>query len=107
MKVTTFTITLLAALALCHEASAATRPYAAVHSTTFVHRRRAVESRRTQVELGSEVTGVIPRVVRGGNALQMLNPLAPVKYGSAEENTIFDPDVPGRGNGIKLLSISW
>jgi len=54
-----------------------------------------------------EVSGVIPRAIRGGNPLQMLNPLAPAKYGTAEENVSRDSDVPGRGNGIKFLSISF
>jgi hypothetical protein len=37
----------------------------------------------------------------------MLNPLAPAKYGTAEENVVLDPDVPGKWDGIKLLSISF
>jgi hypothetical protein len=37
----------------------------------------------------------------------MLNPLAPAKYGTAEENVLLDPDAPGKWNGIKLLSISF
>jgi hypothetical protein len=35
----------------------------------------------------------------------MLNPFAPAKYGTAEENTVFDPDVSGRGDGIKLVGV--
>jgi hypothetical protein len=37
----------------------------------------------------------------------MLNPLAPAKYGTAEENVSLDPDVPGKGSGIKVFSISF
>jgi len=37
---------------------------------------------------------VIPRAIRGGNPLQMLNPFAPAKYGTAEENVSLDPNVP-------------
>jgi hypothetical protein len=37
----------------------------------------------------------------------MLNPFAPAKYGTAEEETVLDPDVPGRGDGIKLFSVSF
>ena len=54
-----------------------------------------------------EVQGAIPRGVRGGNPLQMLNPLAPAKYGTAEENALFDPDVSGKANGINLFTISF
>jgi hypothetical protein len=37
----------------------------------------------------------------------MLNPLAPAKYGTAEENVLLDPDRPGKWDGIKLLGISF
>jgi hypothetical protein len=49
------------------------------------------------------VQGVVPRAVRGGNLLQMLNPNAPAKYGTSIESTSFDPDVPGKWKGIKLF----
>jgi hypothetical protein len=47
--------------------------------------------------------GVVPRAVRGGNPLQMLNPKAPAKYGTWVESTSFDPNVPGKWKGIKLF----
>jgi hypothetical protein len=37
----------------------------------------------------------------------MLNQFAPEKDGTAEENAVLDPDVPGRGDGIKLFSVSF
>jgi hypothetical protein len=49
------------------------------------------------------VQGVIPRAVRGGNPLQMLNPKAPARYGTSIESTSFDPNVPGKWKGIKLF----
>jgi hypothetical protein len=49
------------------------------------------------------VQGVVPRAVRGGNPLQMLNPKAPAKYGTWVESTSFDPNVPGKWKGIKLF----
>jgi hypothetical protein len=52
-------------------------------------------------------TGVIPLPLRGSHPLQMLNPIAPAKYGSAEENVSLDPNLPGQGSGIKLFSISF
>jgi hypothetical protein len=39
-----------------------------------------------------EVDGVIPRAIRGGNPLQMLNPRAPRKYGTSQEAVCFDPE---------------
>jgi hypothetical protein len=50
------------------------------------------------------VQGVIPRAVRGGNPLQMLNPKAPAKYGTAAQSVILDPDT-GKWRGIKLFEI--
>jgi hypothetical protein len=50
---------------------------------------------------------VIPRAIRGGNPLQMLNPLAPAKYGKADESVSLDPDIPGKVNGINFVSISF
>jgi hypothetical protein len=52
----------------------------------------------------NNVQGVIPRAVRGGNPLQMLNPKAPAKYGTAAQSVILDPDT-GKWRGIKLFEI--
>ena len=51
-----------------------------------------------------DVTGVIPRAVRGGKPLQMLNPNAPAKYGTAEQSAIVDPDTE-KWKGIKLFEL--
>ena len=108
MKAAILTTILIAALIIaCHEASAATRKYTSSHSATFAHKRHTIEGQRAAVELEPEVTGVIPRAIRGGNPLQMLNPFAPRTYGTADENVVLDPDVPGKWDGIKLLSISF
>jgi hypothetical protein len=65
-----------------------------------------------------DVTGVIPRAIRGGNPLQMLNPRAPARYGTAEESVLMegyvpdgtrrtsvsDPGYPGKWRGIKFFT---
>ena len=65
-----------------------------------------------------DVTGVIPRAIRGGNPLQMLNPRAPARYGTAEESVLMepygpdttrrtsvsDPNYPGKWRGIKFFT---
>src|SRR5713101_703751 len=51
-----------------------------------------------------EIQGVIPRAFRGGNPLQMLNPTAPAKYGTAEQSVVFNTDT-GKCEGIKLFEI--
>jgi len=52
-----------------------------------------------------EPGGVIPRAVRGGNPLQMLNPRAPARYGTAQQSVAVKPEDPGKWNGIKLFEI--
>ena len=107
MKTSMLTIVLAATLPACDQASAVTSQPASSHSTTFVQRRHSVQSRRPAREAGPHVTGVIPHAIRRGNPLQMLNPLALAKYGTAEENVVLNPDVPGKWDGIKLLRISF
>jgi hypothetical protein len=38
-----------------------------------------------------KVGGVLPRALRGGNPLQLLNPRAPAKYGTSQEAIVFHP----------------
>ena len=52
-----------------------------------------------------EPGGVIPHAVRGGNPLQMFNPRAPARYGTAQEHVAVKPEDPGKWNGIKLFEI--
>ena len=51
-----------------------------------------------------DVQGVVPRAARGGNPLQMLNPMAPAKYGTAAQSVVIDPET-GKWKGIKLFEI--
>jgi hypothetical protein len=53
-----------------------------------------------------EYQGAIPRGVRGGNPLQLLNPLAPAKYGTSGQSVMLDP-YTWKWNGIKLFEIVW
>lgn len=55
----------------------------------------------------TEVDGVIPRAVRGGNPLQMFNPLAPRKYGTSQEAVTYDPNDPIRWRGIKFFEFRF
>ena len=57
-----------------------------------------------------DVDGVIPRAIRGGNPLQMLNPRAPRKYGTAQEAVSFDMiDFyhPYKWRGIKFFEFRF
>jgi len=48
--------------------------------------------------------GVLPRAARGGNPIQMLNPLAPAKYGTSTDSLLIDPET-GKWRGIKFFEI--
>jgi hypothetical protein len=83
------------------------RAAALSHVSSFGHKDHAPEPHWFAILGARNASGVLPRVIRSGDPLQMLNVRAPAKYGTAEENVSWDPDVPGRGNGIKLLGISF
>jgi hypothetical protein len=58
--------------------------------------------------------GAIPRAVRGGNPVQMLNPRAPRRYYGAPQDTVtFEPNFSRERNtghtitGIILVGIVW
>lgn len=74
-------------------------------STSTTQRKTETVQRRTPPVSHTEVTGVIPRALRGGNPLQMLNPRAPARYGTAEQSVLYDPRYPGKWKGIKLFTI--
>ena len=107
MKTTLFTIGLiLRVISLSYESAAATPRHRFSHGV-FTYRHHAIETHASLIELEPQVTGAISHIIRGGDPLQMLNPFAPAKYGTAEENTVLDADVLGRGDGIKLFSVSF
>jgi hypothetical protein len=108
MKVTIFAISwIIGVISLSQESAAVTPKHRFSQSSALNYKHHAVENRPPTIGPKPDITGVIPRVIRGSNPLQMLNPFAPAKYGTAEENTVFDPDIPKRGDGIKLLSVSF
>jgi hypothetical protein len=77
------------------------------HTASFEFRHHARQTARPSALSQPAVSGVIPRAIRGGNPLHMLNPFAPAKYGTADENVSLDPDLPGKANGINFFSVSF
>ena len=78
---------------------------APAHTASFESRDHARQTHRPATLSQRTVSGVIPRAIRGGNPLQMLNPFTPAKYGTAGENVSVDPDVPGKVSGVTFVSI--
>src|SRR5260370_41977616 len=83
------------------------RAIAPSHTSSFENRHHAPEPHWFAILGARNASGVIPRVIRSGDPLQMLNVRAPAKYGTAEENVCWDQDVPGRVYGINLLNHSF
>lgn len=52
-------------------------------------------------------SGVVPRALRGGNPLQMLNPAAPARYGTAQQSVALKPEEPGKSNGKPEDPAKW
>jgi len=78
---------------------------AAPQTLTAPIRTRAVRKPAPPPPIYREnVQGVVPRAGRGGNPLQMLNPNAPARYGTAEQSVVIDPET-GKWKGIKLFEI--
>src|ERR1700730_17983406 len=105
MRTKTF-ISCLAAMLLALGQSTWAAGNSRSHTASLQQRYHVRQTHRPAPTSQQAVSGVIPRALRG-NPLQMLNPLAPARYGTAEDNVSLDPDVPGRGNGINFFSISF
>ena len=71
-----------------------------------VTRKKMVKTEKPAPVTRGEVDGVIPRALRGGNPLQMLNPMAPARYGTSEQSVAYNP-ITGKYDQIKLLEIYW
>jgi len=94
-------------LAFLFSAVAVTSAMAETYTAPVRRNRPAPRERATAPVTQVDVGGVIPRAVRGGNPLQMLNPRAPRKYGTSEEAVSFDPHDPGKPKGIKFFEFRF
>lgn len=52
------------------------------------------------------IEGIVAQVFKNKQPLQLINPLAPAKYGSGDQNLSRDP-VTGRPEGFIVLGIQW
>lgn len=107
MKIIIFMLCVIGGTVPLSKESYADSADSSLRTLEYTHRRHGTEQRRSVVPLNRESSGVIPRTIRGGNPLELLNPFAPAKYGIAEENIVIDPEEPGRGEGVKLISFSF
>ena len=53
-----------------------------------------------------EVDGVFVQLAKTDNPVQLLNPMAPERYGLAEDNLVSDP-VSGKPSGLKFFELRF
>lgn len=78
-------------IVLCLVATAASSVVAETYQAPVRPPRKQPKERKPPPLAPAPVDGVIPRAVRGGNPIQMLNPKAPAKYGTSQEAIVYDP----------------
>ncbi len=54
-----------------------------------------------------DIGGIVAQAFNMKTPLQMINPLAPAKYGNGGDNVSWDPDKPEKPRGFILLGIQW
>lgn len=88
--------------------AAAGTAHAQSFSAPTTDRTRERVERRTPPPVTRGEAGAIPRAVRGGNPIQILNPRAPQRYfGHPNDTVTYDQDNPSHITGIILVGIRW
>jgi hypothetical protein len=87
--------------------AAAITPVVAETFTAPVTHTKARPRPAPPISRKTEVDGVIPRAIRGGNPLQMFNPKAPRKYGTSQEAVSYDQNDPYKWRGIKFFEFRF
>ena len=54
-----------------------------------------------------DISGIVAQAFKMRKPLQMINPLAPARYGDGRESVSWDPDKPEKPKGIILFGIQW
>ena len=108
----TRTSILLGGLILCAVATQAAWAQDPLESQFTLRREKSGaqapgEAKANEIVKGNVVySGIAVEAIKNRNWLQLINPLAPAKYGSAEDNTIVDP-ASGKPRAWKLFSIRF
>jgi len=67
----------------------------------------SLTAKKTEIVKGNVAyNGLAVQAVKVGNPLQLVNPVAPPRYGSAEDNVSRDL-FTGRASGLKIFSIRF
>jgi hypothetical protein len=67
----------------------------------------SLETKPNEIQKGKVTySGIAVQAVKTRRPLQLLNPAAPAKYGSAEDNALRDP-ITGRVHALNILSLRF
>lgn len=69
--------------------------------------RPKVETTPVEKPSSFDISGVVAQAFKMKRPLQMVNPLAPARYGDGSESVSWDPDKPEKPKGIILFGIQW
>ena len=111
--VLTVAASLFASSALHAQTAVTSRDTTGRKTTKTFTSRRVTTTERTRVvsapvTIGPRTDGVVPRAIRSGNPLQMINPTAPSEYGNGQDVTRHEVDDPfQRPQGLKLYAIEF
>jgi hypothetical protein len=102
-----FLLMLTAAILLM--ASSVVAQQAASDATFVAPKPRKLKIESAEVEKTSpyDITGVVSQALKMKKPLQLVNPLAPKKYGDGHDNVTWDPDNPEKPKGIILFGLQW
>lgn len=53
------------------------------------------------------IEGIVAELFKNRNPIQMINPLAPAKYGTGKKNVSWSEKDPGKPKGFILFGIEW
>ena len=76
-------------------------------TTTGEVRTTILESRLPAAAPIVPTEGVVQVAIRQGNPVQLINPVAPARYGNGQEHVMHDPNDPGKPKGISLFAWSF
>lgn len=107
MKTITTLCAVLVTIAYTHQSFAAGDEKRDPGTLKTAHRQDIEQPSPRAGQHDRDVSGVIPLAIRGGKPLEMLDPFAPAKYGTAEKNTDFRAAKPGDGTGVRLFSTTF
>jgi len=70
-------------------------------------RKTKVEAPPSENTSSYDITGIVAQAFNMKRPLQLVNPLAPKKYGDGHDSVTWDPDNPEKPKGIILFGLQW